>query len=419
VDRAGAGLMREILFIGHRIPFPPDRGDKIRSHHILKRLARMAPVHVATFADDDADMAEEVELAALASSYKLVRRGKPLVIAGLQALASRQPVSLSAFFDRTLAAYVAEVLATRPIAAIYVFSGQMGQYVPDSFKGRVIADFVDVDSAKFEAYAAKRGGPMGWVEAREGRMLRDEELRLAERADVSLFITQAEADLFLSRLPDAAAARQRVRVLGNGIDSHNFDPAIVAPETRMLNCSGPRLIFTGQMDYAPNIEAALRVTDRIMPLLRRELPEATFHVVGRNPTQVLLDRDGQNGCRIWGRVDDIRPWLKASEMAIVPLEIARGVQNKVLEAMAMALPVVLTGNAATGIDAANGQHFTMAETDEDFVGAVVALVRYGRQARSMGQAARRFVAEQASWQSALAPLTEIVGWQSRSVRDAA
>jgi sugar transferase (PEP-CTERM/EpsH1 system associated) len=411
--------MSEILFIAHRMPFPPDRGDKIRSHHVLKRLARIAPVHVATFADDDADVAEEVELAALASSYRLVRRAKPLVFAGIQALAARRPVSLPAFFDRSLADYVAQVLAARPVSTIYVFSGQMGQYVPDSFSGRVVADFVDVDSAKFDAYATRKGRVRGWIEAREGRMLRTEEMRLAARADLSLFITRAEADLFLSRLPKELAATARVGVLANGIDSQSFDPSLVSPEKRMLDCPGPRLIFTGQMDYQPNLDAVRRVIDRIMPALRRELPEATFHVVGRNPPSALLDCHGRDGCHVWGRVEDIRPWLKAADMAMVPLQIARGVQNKVLEAMAMALPVVLTREAATGIDATNGQHFTIADSDPQLVEAVVALVRYGRQARFMGQSARLFVTERASWQSALAPLPEIVAGRSRGVRDAA
>ena len=163
--------MSEILFLAHRLPFPPDRGDKIRSHHILKRLARLAPVHVATFADDDGDGAAEAELAAIAASYRVVPRGKPLALAALQALALRQPVSLSAFHDRALADYVEGILAARPISTIYVFSGQMGQYVPDSFGGRLIVDLVDVDSAKFEAYAKKRGGLTGWIEMREARML--------------------------------------------------------------------------------------------------------------------------------------------------------------------------------------------------------------------------------------------------------
>ncbi|MCB2077807.1 MAG: TIGR03087 family PEP-CTERM/XrtA system glycosyltransferase [Novosphingobium sp.] len=411
--------MREILFLSHRIPFPPDRGDKIRSHHILKRLTRIAPVHVATFAEDDFDSAEEAELAAVASSYVLVRRTKPLALAGVQALVAGKPVSLSAFWNNTFADYVAEVLETRPISTIYVFSGQMGQYVPDTFKGRVVADFVDVDSAKFEAYSHKHSGVMSWIDAREARLLRAEEARFAARADVSLLITRSEADLFRSRLPESLKAHTKVEVLANGIDSVAFDPATVAPETRLLDCAEPRLIFTGQMDYSPNIEAVKRTIDRIMPLVRRELPEATFHVVGRNPVQELMDRDGRNGTRVWGRVDDIRTWLKAADMAIVPLEIGRGVQNKVLEAMAMGLPVVLTPAAAEGIDAQDGVHYRVAASDEDLARAVISAMTDLRRSRIQGQAARRFVTETVSWQSALSRLPELIGQPPRAVRDAA
>ena len=321
--------MQEVLFLSHRIPFPPDRGDKIRSHHILKRIARIAPVHVATFADDDLDMAEEVELATLARTYKLVRRGKPLVLSGVKALATRQPVSLAAFHDPALAAYVAEVLETNPISTIYVFSGQMGQYVPETFMGRVVVDFVDVDSVKFAAYAEKQGGLSGWIYAREHRLMRAEEARLAERADVCLLISAAEANLFASRLPPHEWSGADIRVMGNGIDSDVFYPRAVEAEPRMLEIPFPRIVFTGQMDYAPNVEAALRVCDRILPLIRERLPEASFHIVGRKPVPELVERHGAGGVHVWGRVDDIRCWLKGASLAMVPLEIARGVQNKV------------------------------------------------------------------------------------------
>jgi sugar transferase (PEP-CTERM/EpsH1 system associated) len=411
--------MSEILFISHRIPFPPDRGDKIRSHNLVKRLARLAPVHIATFADDEQDMAEEVELASLARSYKLAYRVKPLVLAGFQALATRQPVSLTAFHDPGLASYISALIDTRPISVIYVFSGQMGQYVPAGFKGRVVADFVDVDSAKFDAYAAKRRPSMRWIEAREARMLRTEEARLAARADVSLLISQEEADLFKARLSPAQRAVCDVRVLGNGIDTKVFDPLEVDSAEQLAGFSYPRLIFSGQMDYAPNVEAALRAATRIMPLIRKSFPDASLHVVGRNPAAELMACHGKQGCHIWGRVDDMRCWLKGADLALVPLDIARGVQNKVLEAMAMALPVVLTPGAATGIGASDGQHFSIADSDEALAQAAVAYLRDPRLSKINGIAARRFVINHASWQAALAPLPEILGWPARSVRNAA
>ena len=411
--------MREILFLSHRIPFPPNRGDKIRSHHILKRLARIAPVHVGTFADDDSDMAEEVELATLARSYRLIRRTKPLVLAGVQALASREPVCLPAFQDAALAAYVEEVLAKHPISTIYIFSGQMGQYVPDNFAGRVVADFVDVDSAKFQAYAAKHRGIKRWVYAREATLMRVEEARLAGRAEISLLISQAEAELFTVRLSPDERQKADIRVLDNGIDSTLFDPATVDAEPRLMDFAPGRLIFTGQMDYPPNVEAAIRVADRILPLIRDRLPEASFHVVGRRPADALVERHGVNGCHVWGRVDDIRPWLKGADLAMVPLDVARGVQNKVLEARSMGKPVVLTSGAATGIAGVSGQHFAIADSDEALAQAAVDLLTDGRRARIKGLAARHFVIESCNWQQALAPLSGIVGWTGRAALNAA
>lgn len=406
----------EILVIAHRLPFPPDRGDKIRSHHILRHLASLAPVHVATFADDEGDYVEEASLAELAASYRLVRRGKPLALAAVQALALRQPVSVSAFHDRALTDYVAHVLATRPIAAIYVYSGQMGQYVPESFDGRLVVDLVDVDSAKFEAYARKSGGVTAWIEMREARLLAVEEARLAARAAVTLLVSPAEAELFRARLP--AANRADVRALRNGIDSVGYDPALVEREPRLQDCAGPRLIFTGQMDYTPNVDAARRVLDHVLPLVRATRPEASFHIVGRNPAPELLARHGRDGCHVWGRVDDIRPWLAAADMALIPLDIARGVQNKVLEAMAMELPVVLSAEAATGIEARHGEHFLVADSDVALARAVLTLADDAEHARRLGQAARRFVVDEVSWEAALAPLAGIVAGPGGTARPA-
>ena len=329
----------EILFLAHRLPFPPDRGDKIRSHHLLKGLAALAPVHVATFADDAADWAAEGDLAALAASHCLVERAKPLPLAGVEALARGRPVSLTAFHHPALADYVNRLLASGRVGTIVVFSGQMGQYVPDGWRGRLVIDFVDVDSAKFEAYAAQKGPVMGWIDAREARLLAAEEERLVRRAHVSTLVSAEEAALLRARLSPVARATAEVLALPNGIDAEGYDPTLVAAEPRLAAMPGPRLIFTGQMEYAPNVAAALRAAPRILPLVRAALPAASFHVVGRNPGSELRALDGQGGVHVWGRVEDIRCWLKGADLALVPLEIARGIQNKVLEAMAMELPV--------------------------------------------------------------------------------
>lgn len=408
--------MGEILFLAHRIPFPPDRGDKIRSHNVLKALARLAPVHVGCFADDAADHGCEAELAALSASHLLLARTKSLPVAGLESLATGRPLSLTAFHDRRMANWVEQVLRARPIDTIFVFSGQVAQYVPQSFRGRLIVDLVDVDSAKFEAYGAAGRGFRSWMERREGRLLRAEEARIARRADVTLLVSKAEAALFAARLGDSACA---VEPMGNGLDSALFDPAKAVPEPRMAAIDGPRLIFTGQMDYAPNVAAVERSIARILPLVRRRLPAASLHVVGRNPPASLMAHHGHGGVHIWGRVEDIRPWIAAADMALVPLEIARGVQNKVLEAMAMGLPTVLSPGAATGIEAEDGRDFLVAESDAALAEAVIALAGDSARAQAMGHNAREWIGAHASWGAALVDLPRLIAPKSESMSDAA
>ncbi len=398
----------EILFLSHRMPFPPNRGDKIRSHHILRKLASLGPVNVATFADDECDIAEEVELASIARSYRLVRRVKPLIVAGLQALARRQPVSLPAFRHAEIASYVAEILATRPIATIYAFSGQMGQYIPADFAGQVIFDFVDVDSAKFDAYAERERGLQAWLFAREGRLLAAEEARLARRVDVSLLVSAEEAELFRQRLPAADRGTCDVRALRNGIDSRTFDPVAVPGHAGIADSSGPRLLFAGQMDYAPNVTACLRTIDRLLPAIQARLPGATFHIVGRNPAPELVERHGQGGVSVWGGVEDMRTCLAAADLAVIPLEIARGVQNKVLEAMAMALPVIATADAAAGIGAQDGRHLVIADSDDALVEAVCDLAANEQRRAMIALEARHFVIDHLSWQATLAPLVDLL-----------
>ena len=310
------------LFLSQRVPFPPDRGDKIRSHHVLKALARIAPVHVGCLAETEADLANQHMLAGVAASWCMPRRSKPLPLAGAEALLRGVPVSFSAFRSARLVRWVEEVLRTHDISAIYVFSGQMGQYVPQDWKGRLVVDLVDVDSAKFEAYGKAGSGPRSWIDAREGRLLKAVESDLAARANATLLVSEAEADFLRSRV----AGTHDIRALRNGIDCTVFDPAAMVPEPA-LAAGGPHYVFTGQMDYAPNVEAAKRMALAIMPEVRRHLPDAQFHIVGRAPSREVLALDGVNGTHVVGEVPDTRPWLAGADVVVAPLTIARAVDS--------------------------------------------------------------------------------------------
>jgi sugar transferase (PEP-CTERM/EpsH1 system associated) len=399
--------MRKVLFLAHRIPFPPDRGDKIRSHHLLKGLASHAEVHVATFAETEADRAQEANLAQVAASHHLAQRDKALPIAGLQALASGKPVSLTAFDDRALRLWIKDTIAQQSIEAIFVFSGQMGQYVPDDFEGRVIIDLCDVDSAKFADYAAEAGGPKAWLYGREDRLLAREEARLARRADSTLLITDQEADLLRSRI-DAAHALP-ISSLGNGIDAKLFDPSKVEPHPELTSEEGPHFVFTGQMDYLPNHNAAFWVIEELMTPLRAIWPTAQFHVVGRAPLPKMTAYDGENGVRVWGEVPDVRPFLAGADIVLTPLTIARGVQNKVLEAMAMERPVLLTPEAATGIGAANGEDFIVERANTRAMLLQIEKLMSDADLRvNIGTSARKFVTKNMSWQAVYGALGKLL-----------
>ncbi|HSQ95258.1 MAG TPA: TIGR03087 family PEP-CTERM/XrtA system glycosyltransferase [Croceibacterium sp.] len=409
----------EILFLAHRIPFPPDRGDKIRSHHILKALAELAPVHVATFAETAADHSQKPGLAALAARHCLVGRSKPLPLAGVQAIVRGEPVSLTAFRHRAIREFVTRTLRERPIDTIYVFSGQMGQYVPQGWDGRLVIDLGDVDSAKFESYSGESAWPKSWLFAREDRLLRVEEERLARIASATLLVSEAEAELLRSRLSEPGSAN--VMALGNGIDFAAFDPAATISHPELAATPGPHFVFTGQMDYPPNVAAVQRFASAILPEVRRIHSAAQFHIVGRAPTGEVRALDGNGGVRVWGEVAAMQPFLAAADVVVAPLTIARGIQNKVLEAMGMALPVLLTPDAATGIAATNGVHFAVAESDADLLAGALTLLADKRSAAEMGAAARRFVIETMSWPAMLAPLPQLVGREARQAgrRDAA
>ena len=407
-------MMGGILFLTHRVPFPPDRGDRIRTHHLLKALARLGPVHVGCFGEGDRAADETLE--AITASCCVVPRTKPLPLAGVEAVLSGKPVSLTAFHSGKLERWVRNTIAGHQIGAIVVFSGHMGQYVPDDFAGRVVIDLCDVDSAKFASYAD--AGERVWLNAREARLLAIEEERLGQRADAAILISSAEAALYRSQM--AAREKVNVQVIGNGIDAAFFDPAASAPHLELVGQAGPHFVFTGQMDYRPNEQATLWVIEALMPQLRARFPGAMFHIVGRNPTRALMAHHASPGVHVWGEVPDVRPFIAAADVVLAPLLIARGVQNKVLEAMAMARPVLLTPEAATGIAAEDGTHWLACPPDPQAMAARIAAFLSDAEAPALiGGAARRFVLDHHGWEAMMAPLAGLLGMAGEGHRHAA
>ncbi len=390
----------EILFLCHRIPFPPDRGDKIRSYHLLDALAAIAPVHVGCFADDDRDMGFAPDMAAISASQCVLRRDRSKVAAGLTGLAKGRPLLVALFDHPQMHQWVARILAERPISAVVAYSAQMAHFVPVLPQGvRFMMDFVDFDSAKYAAYGAEGSGPMGWINRREGRVLLDFERAVAMRADISTFVSEAEAAMFRAACPQAAG---RIGALENGVALDYFDPA--ADFAAIEKPPGPLIVFTGQMDYRPNVEAVESFARDAMPTIRARHPDAHFAIVGRNPSKSVQALADLPGLIVTGGVPDVRGWLAAADVVVAPLRIARGIQNKVLEAMAMARPVVASAQAAEGIDATDGAHLMVAADVAGEAEAVCALLADPARAAAMGAAARERMVARYRWSATLRDL---------------
>lgn len=394
----------EILFLCHRIPFPPDRGDKIRSYHLLQRLAQVAPVHVGCFADDDRDMGFAGEMARVTASQCVLMRDRSKLVAGLTGLAKRQSLLVSLFDHPGLHRWVAKTLAERPIRAVVAYSAQMAHFVPVlPADVRFLMDFVDFDSAKYAAYGAEGSGPMGWINRREGRVLLDFERGTASRADISSFVSEAEAALFRDA---CGLSADRVVAIENGVALDYFDPAADFPAVD--RGEGPLLVFTGQMDYRPNMEAVESFARQSLPAIRTTHPNARFAIVGRNPAKSVEALAALPGVIVTGGVPDVRGWLAAADVVVAPLRIARGIQNKVLEAMAMARPVVASPQAAEGIDASDDVHFLIAANPAEEAAKIVALLADPKRAQQLGMAARARMQERYRWSATLAALPDLL-----------
>ena len=360
-------------------------------------------MHLACFADDAADAAHLPALRAalgsrLGEAHVEIRRTSKAA-AGVRALIERRPASLALFDSRTLRRFVDRQLASGRIGTVFAFSGQMAQFVPANLAQRFVMDLGDVNSAKFGQYAQEGAGPMRWVHRREADLLAAFERATAARADVTTFVSEAEAALFRSRtgLPN-------IRAISNGIDFAHFSPeAGFAPLPPEQRGEGPLILFTGQMDYPPNVDAVGWFVREALPLI----DGARFVIAGRNPAAEVQRLAGAR-VQVTGAVVDMRSWLAAADVVVAPLRIARGIQNKVLEAMAMARPVVASPAAFEGIEADPVRDLCVADGAAAMAAAIDRLLAYPDEAEALGRRARLCVERGYSWAQRLAPLDEIL-----------
>lgn len=395
--------MESLLYLAHRLPYPPNKGDKVRSFHFLEHLARRYRIFLGTFVDDPADWRHVQVLKTLCSDIH-VEALTPWRqrLRSMTGLFGGEALSVPYFRSRKLATWVAETVRRERLRRAFVYCAPMAQYVLGLTGVRSVVDFVDMDSAKWGEYALRRSWPAGALYKREATRLLAYERDVAAKAESSIFVTEQEARRFCAEAPECA---ERVVAIRNGVDSEYFSPSRrfespFAPEEKAV-------VFTGAMDYWPNIDAVVWFAREVLPQLRRDDRSIRFYIVGMNPAPSVRALAADRGTTVTGRVEDVRPYLQHARVVVAPLRVARGIQNKVLEAMAMAKPVVLGAAAAGALSVELGVDLQAAREPLEFAAKVRDLMEPSR-GRAMGCRARARVLRDYAWAASLARLDELL-----------
>jgi len=395
--------MEELLFLVHRIPYPPNKGDKIRSFHLLKHLSQRFVVHVGAFVDDPDDWQYAQALTDMVSgSVELLPLNPRMAkLQSLKGLLSGEPLTLPYYRKSEMRDWVTRILAEYPVHQAVVFSSGMAQYLEPYPNLRRIVDFVDIDSDKWRQYAGRKTWPMSWLYRREARTLLAYERHIAGSFDAATFVSSAEAELFRQQAPECAS---RVGYYNNGVNLDYFSPAYdcetpYPPDQRVL-------VFTGAMDYWANVDAVAWFAREIFPAVRAQFADVRFYIVGSRPTPEVQALAG-DGIFVTGSVPDVRPYLAHAAISVAPLRIARGIQNKVLEAMSMAKTVIVSPQALEGITADNRHELLLAEDAAGFISHIAEQLTQPDAA--LGLAARKRVEQSYSWDNSLRPLDHLLG----------
>ncbi|MDT8383047.1 MAG: TIGR03087 family PEP-CTERM/XrtA system glycosyltransferase [Gammaproteobacteria bacterium] len=399
---------KELLLLVHRIPYPPNKGDKIRSFNLLKHLAKSYRVHVGAFVDDAHDWRYQRDLETLCGEVggevRLLNLNPTTrKLKSLTALATGSSLTVPYYASPAMQGWVDGLLARRPIERVVVFSSPMAQFVsgPAYAALRRVIDFVDIDSDKWAQYARAKPWPLSWIYGREARTLFAFERKIADEFDASVFVTEDECALFRRLAPEVQA---RVNVAHNGVDTDYFSPQRDYPNP--YPPAAKVLVFTGAMDYWANVDAVRWFAREIFPGIRARAEAAEFYIVGGRPTTEVQALGKLPGVTVTGAVQDIRPFMAHARAAVAPMRIARGVQNKVLEAMAMARPVLATPEAAEGIAARVGQDLWVESTPAGLQQQALQLLT--GEAVELGSAARQCVLQGYGWATNLQRFSELL-----------
>jgi sugar transferase (PEP-CTERM/EpsH1 system associated) len=389
--------MMRVLMLTHRLPYAPNRGDRLRAYHMLRHLHQRAEVDVVSLVHDDEEASHVDDMRSFVASVTPVRVSRTRALKGVMALATNTPLTHALLDSWQMGTALRHVVNHRRPDVVFAYCSSMAKFAmrPPLDTLPMVLDFVDVDSEKWRAMAGASRSPLSWIYRREAETLGAFEACAARRASTSLVVNARESDLARALAPDA-----NLQVISNGVELDRLRPP--GPPA-----AAPRLIFCGVMNYAPNAEGIAWFVEKVWPLIRARRADATLAIVGADPSASLRTQcHGDSSITITGRVPDVRDWLWESAVAIAPLHVARGVQNKALEAIAAGLPIVMTEAVAGGLPPAAAYASLVANTPPRFADHVLALL-----ARAPEE--RRRIAQSAdlsglTWSRTLEPLMPIL-----------
>jgi len=409
---SGPTVVPKILFLVHRTPYPPNRGHRIRSYNLIKYLSRFAVVDTAFLADEPVTQAALDGLREWCDKVVAVpveRRRRWL--RGLCWLVAGRSATEGLFYSPRLRREIAALRSTRTYDWVIAYCSSMAQYL--DYAGcpprHCVVDLVDVDSQKLFDYASWARWPARALYRLEGRRLRKLECSLARKAQWLTLVSEAECRVYRRFCP-----AENVAAVENGVDGDYFHPQADRGEREPSHTdlgrdvpTGPRCVFTGALDYRANVDGLMWFLSEVWPNVRARRPDAVFHIVGGGAGETLREAAEKAGATLTGDVPDVRPYL-AQAVVVAPLRIARGIQNKVLEGMAMARPVIASPQALEGLDVCPGEHVVEAKEPSQWVAALEHLWNSPAERRRLGDHARRLVEARYTWTARLRPLLSLL-----------
>ena len=389
-----------VLYVTHRVPWPPDRGDRIRTWNILKYLAARADVDLICLADEPVSDETRAALESVTQRLAIVpHAGKMRYIRGAISMARGRTVTEGLFESTVLSSVIRQWAMRTDYTSTLASSSGVARCLQTPALARVKhawVDLIDVDSQKWIDYSASARFPMSKVYELEGRRLRKLERNLASSSERLLVVSEAERRLFDDFCPGAP-----IQAIGNGVDTEYFAPVNTEPKPRTC-------VFVGVLNYLPNSDAVKWFADSVWGRVREKFPDAQFRIVGKSPTREVEALAEIPGIEVIGPVPDVRPWLNESACVVVPLRIARGVQNKVLEAMACGRPIVCSSEPLKGLAVEPGLQLMQADSINEWVDCISSVFSDSCRAEELGMAASAWVQLNHRWESCLEPLNEIV-----------